>query len=84
VFVDGQNVACLSTIDAAVMMLMGCYYVFNVRYPKSVSLTLEFLQRQMLRIRMEVSRGMKTSAGSMASVTALMVNVHDVVEDDEN
>jgi hypothetical protein len=80
--VDKERVAACGTFSNAFSTMLAMYYVFNIMYPKKASLTLEFIQRQFLRIRMPVVRGKKSSPTSMSSVFTLMVLVNEALEDE--
>jgi hypothetical protein len=63
----------------AMERLMGFFYIFNIAYPKQASLTYEFMQRMLLRIRIGGTRGHKNGAASMAAVLQLICDVKDKI-----
>jgi hypothetical protein len=73
----------VSSLLEGIQTVMALFYIFNIRYPKDLSLSCEFLQRQMLRIRLGETRGSKKSSISLASCHALMVAIHDIVEEEQ-
>lgn len=52
--------------------IFGLYYMLNETYPKSVSLTLEFLQRLCLKIQANEMRGMKKTKSNQSRVFNLI------------
>ena len=41
--VDGVNVTRVSSIQSAVVVLLGTYYIFDIAYPSSIINTLTFI-----------------------------------------
>jgi hypothetical protein len=83
IFVDGKMVMEADGFGKAMERLLGFYYMLNIKYPQKATLTYEFIQRKLLKIRIEGGRGHKNSSASMAAVLRLICDVNDRI-DDEN
>jgi hypothetical protein len=79
IFIDQTLAKCVEgSLVNALEELFGFYYVLNIAYPKTASLTCEFMQRLFLKIRSTYIRGAKTSAHSINSVLSLICDISDI------
>lgn len=57
---------------------MASYFVFNVKYEKQISQTMEFLQRYFFSVNAEIGRGHKNNRSAMQKVTNLIKKIDEI------
>ena len=50
VAVDGCRITQIESLDVALACLMGCYWIFDIQYPKCLKCTLSFMSSQVLKL----------------------------------
>lgn len=66
------------SIKSSLEYIMDLYFVFNIKYEKSISQTMEFLQRFFFSIYVESGRGNKNNKSAMQKVTNIIKKIDDL------
>ncbi len=51
IYADGIKIMSVKSVKNAFMILIACFFVFNIAYPKKMIRTLTFLQKVMLNLQ---------------------------------
>lgn len=78
VFYESQFVLEASSFLDGITWIFGLYHMFNLSYPKGVSLTLEFLQRYCLKVNSNEMRGHKKTKCHLSRVLNLITKLSQV------
>lgn len=72
-FADNMEINSSSNcLFEAIQQLFALYFVFNITYPKTGSLSLEFMQRYFFDLHPTATRGQKKNILSMSKVINLL------------
>ncbi|KAL1420096.1 hypothetical protein MTO96_004587, partial [Rhipicephalus appendiculatus] len=70
--VDGAEVISTSSIEKGMGLLLGAFFTFNIAYPPSCHLTMEFLQRYFGQINPPKKRGKGSNCGIAPRLLSLI------------
>ncbi len=67
-----------SSLTEALKYVMAIHYTFNIRYEKNISLSMEFLQRYVLKLVHNLVRGQKRHKNSIGRVENFIKKIEEL------